>query len=85
MPETLGLATSHPPALLLVQAAQQQMELPMIVAIRMVTRPTGRTATLVNRQFRCHRSAPFLGVADSLLQTAQFTNQFLDGFLAQRR
>lgn len=85
MPETLGLATSHPPALLLVQAAQQQIELPMIVAIRMVTRPTGRTATLVNRQFRCHRSAPFLGVADSLLQTAQFTNQFLDGFLAQRR
>jgi len=69
MPETLGLATSHPPALLLVQAAQQQIELPMIVSIRMITRPTGRTTTLVNRQFRCHHSAPFLGVAGSLHQT----------------
>ena len=52
----------------------------MIVSIRMVARPTGRTATLVNRQFRCHRSASFLGVAGSLLQTVYFTNQFLDGF-----
>ena len=70
MSETLGLAASHPPALLLVQAAQQQIELPMIVSIRMVTRTTCRTTTLVNRQFRCHRSASFLGVAGSLHQNA---------------
>ncbi|MBI3363102.1 MAG: hypothetical protein HY023_18525 [Chloroflexi bacterium] len=69
MSETLGLAACHPPALLLIQAAQQQIELPMIVSIRMVTRPTGRTSTLVNRQFRCHHSASFLGVTGSLLQT----------------
>ena len=49
MSETLGLAAYYPPALLLIQAAQQQIELPMIVSIRMVTRPTGRTFTLVNR------------------------------------
>lgn len=49
MSETLGLTASHPPALLLVQAAQQQIKLPMIVSIRMVTRTTGRTFTLVNR------------------------------------
>ncbi len=69
MSETLGLAASHPPALLLVQAAQQQIELPMIVSIRMITRSTRRTTTLVNRQFRCHPSVPFLGVAGSLHQT----------------
>lgn len=49
MSETLGLTASHPSALLLIQAAQQQIELPMIVSIRMVTRTTGRTFTLVNR------------------------------------
>ena len=49
MSETLGLAARHPPALLLVQAAQQQIELPMIVSIRMIPRPTGRTTTIMNR------------------------------------
>jgi uncharacterized protein len=49
MSQTLGLAASHPTALLLIQAAQQQIELPMIVSIRMVARSTGHTSTLVNR------------------------------------
>ena len=52
VPETLGLAASHPAALLLIQAAQQQIELPMLSSISMVTRSTCRTTTLVNHQFR---------------------------------
>jgi len=40
MSQTPGLAARHPAALLLVEATQQQVELPMIVSLRLVTRPT---------------------------------------------
>ena len=73
MSKTSRLAARHPAALLLVEAAQQQIELPMIVSHRMVTRPTCHTATLMNEQFRCHRPDPFPGVAESLHQNIEFT------------
>ena len=73
MSQTPGLAARHPAALLLVQAAQQQIELPMIVSLRMLTRTTCRTATLMNEQFRCHRLPPFPGVAESVHQNVDFT------------
>jgi hypothetical protein len=60
MPQTLGLASGDPAALLFIQPAQQQIELPMIFPFRMFTRPTGRTTTFVNRRLRCHRPAPSL-------------------------
>ena len=40
MPQTPSLAARHPAALLLVETAQQQIELPMIVSLRVRTRPT---------------------------------------------
>jgi len=49
MPQTLGLAPGNPATLLLVQPTQQQIELPMIVPLRMLTRLTGLTTTFVNR------------------------------------
>ena len=58
MPQTLGLASGDPAALLFIQPAQQQIELPMIFPFRMFTSPTGRTTTFVNRCLRCHRPAP---------------------------
>ncbi len=60
MSQTPGLAARHPATLLLVEAAQQQIELPMIVSLRVLTRPTCRTITLMNHQFRCHRPPPSL-------------------------
>ena len=62
MPATARLAARDPTALLFVQSAKQHIELPMILSIRMITRPTRRTTTLVNRTFRDHNPAPFLGV-----------------------
>jgi hypothetical protein len=41
---------SHPATLLLIQPAQQQIELPMIFPFRMLTGQTVRTATIVYRQ-----------------------------------
>lgn len=73
MSATEGLSPRDPAALLFVQPAEQHIELPMIIPIHMVTQPTGRTTTLMNRQFRCHRPIPFLGVAESLHQTVEFT------------
>jgi len=61
MPEPHGLTRRHPATLLLVQPAQQQIEVPMIVPIRMLTRSTGRTPTFVNRQFRGHGPPLFDG------------------------
>jgi hypothetical protein len=66
MPQTHGLAGSHPATLLLIQPAQQDNELSMIFPSRMSTRTTGRTITLANRKLSCHCQTPFLGVDDSL-------------------
>jgi hypothetical protein len=38
--------------------------LTMILSVRMITRPTRRTTTLVNRTFRDHNAPPFLGVPE---------------------
>jgi hypothetical protein len=46
--------------------------LPMILAIRMITRLTGCTATLVNHRLRRHCPAPTLGVVDSLCLGSDF-------------
>ena len=56
------LAARDPAALPFIQSAQQQIELPMILSIRMIPRPTRRTTTRVNRVFHDHNSAPYLGV-----------------------
>ncbi len=50
MPQPLGLSCCHPAPLLLIQPAQQQIELPMIFSFRMFTRTAGRTTAIVNRQ-----------------------------------
>ena len=50
MPQTHGLTRRHPAPLLLIQPAQQQIELPMIFAVRMFTRSASRATALVNRQ-----------------------------------
>ena len=60
MPQTHGLARGDPAALLFIQPAQQQIELPMIFPFRMFTRLTGRTTTIVNRRWHRHRPAPSL-------------------------
>jgi hypothetical protein len=52
MSQTLGLAGRDPATLLFIQPTQQHIELPMIVPFPMVTRQTGRTTTIVDRQFR---------------------------------
>ncbi|MFM9961706.1 MAG: hypothetical protein ACKV2Q_10820, partial [Planctomycetaceae bacterium] len=67
MSETLGLAASHPAALLFVQAAQQQIELPMIFANCLITRLTRQTPTFVNRKFRGHRPPPSLESPEAYL------------------
>ena len=54
VPVTARLAALRLAALRLVQPAEQHLELPMILAIRMITRPTRRTTTLANRTFRDH-------------------------------
>ncbi len=79
MSQTPGLAARHPATLLLVEAAQQQVELPMIVSLPLVTRPTCRTDTLMNAQFRCHRPPPFLGVAESLHRNVELRNSSWTG------
>jgi hypothetical protein len=50
MPQPHGLSGRHPAPLLLVQPAQQQIELPMTFPIPMFTRLTVRTTTFVNRR-----------------------------------
>lgn len=73
MPQTLGLSCGHPATLLLIQPAQQQIELPMIFPFRMFTRTASRTTAIVNRPWCAHRPTPFLGVPDSLHQITDFT------------
>jgi hypothetical protein len=73
MPQTQGLTRCQPASLLLVQPAQQQIELPMILPVRMFTRSASRAAAIVNGQGCAHRPTPFLGVPDSLHQVADFT------------
>ena len=68
-----GLTRRYPAALLLVQAAEQDVELAMIFLCRMLTGPAGRTIALVNGRWCAHGPTPFLGVPDSLHQIAQFT------------
>ena len=68
-----GLTRRHPAALLLVQAAEQQVELAMILQCRMLSRPAGATIALVNPRWCSHGPTPFLGVPDSLHQIVEFT------------
>jgi hypothetical protein len=60
MPQALGLSPRNPTTLLLVQPAQEQIELPMIFASRMFTSLAVRATTLVNHQFRGHCPTPSL-------------------------
>lgn len=55
MPQPPRLPADDPAALLLVQPAQQQVQLVMIRPFRMLTRATRRAATLVNQKFFRHR------------------------------
>lgn len=64
MPAKANLAARDPAALLFVQSAEQHIEWTMILSARMITRPTRRTTTLVNRTFRDHNAPPFLGVPE---------------------
>src|SRR5207302_1750739 len=66
MPQMLRLACCHPAPLLLIQPAQQQIELPMIFLFRMFARKASRTTALMNRPWCAHCPTPFLGVPDSL-------------------
>jgi hypothetical protein len=50
MPQTHGFSRRHPATLLFVQPAQQQIELPMIVPLRVLARQTLRTPAIVYRQ-----------------------------------
>jgi len=54
MSQAFGLSRGNPTTLLLIQSAQEQIELPMIFSIRMFTGTTRSTTTLVNHQFRAH-------------------------------
>jgi len=73
MPQTYRLAARHPATLLLVQTAQQEIQLPMITLRRRISRETLRTTTLMNRLFRCHLPISFPGVAQSLQSNGDFT------------
>jgi hypothetical protein len=55
MPQPHGLAGSYPATLLLIQTAQQKIELPMIFPCRMVTHTTSCTITFSNRHLKSHR------------------------------
>lgn len=73
MPQTHRLACCHPATRLLIQPAQQQIELPMIFLSWMFARKTRCTTALVDRPWSAHRPTPFLGVQDSLHQIVDFT------------
>jgi len=49
MPQTHGLTCCHPAPLLLIQPAQQQIELPMIFLLRMFTCSASYATAIVNR------------------------------------
>jgi hypothetical protein len=59
MPQALGLSRRNPTTLLLVQPAQEQIELPMIFSFRMITGLTVDTSTLVYHP-RAHYPTPSL-------------------------
>jgi hypothetical protein len=48
VPRAHGLAARDPAALLLVRPAGQQVEMPMIVPVRVLARATGGALALVN-------------------------------------
>jgi hypothetical protein len=60
MPQAHGLTCCNPAPLLLIQPAQQQIELPMIFPFRMFTRAASRTPAIVNRPWRAHCPTPSL-------------------------
>jgi hypothetical protein len=60
IPQTLGLSSGHPATLLLIQPAQQQIELPMIFPFRMFTRAASRTTAIVNHHWYAHCPTPSL-------------------------
>ncbi len=55
LPPTHSLTCCQPAPLLLIQPAQQQLELPMIFPFRMFTRAASRATALGNRQCCAHR------------------------------
>jgi hypothetical protein len=55
MTKMLGFPSSHPATLLLIQTAQQQIQLPMIGTLMMFALLTVRTIALVNRYLCGHR------------------------------
>src|SRR5258708_1758836 len=79
MPQTLRLACCHPATLLLIQPAQQQIELPMIFPFRMFTRPTSRTTALVNRLWCAHSPTPSLKCPTVYTKSSISRNRFWTG------
>src|SRR6266700_2654440 len=79
MPQTLRLACCHPATLLLIQPAQQQIELPMIFPFRMFTRPASRTTALVNRLWCAHSPTPSLKCPTVYTKSSISRNRFWTG------
>ena len=66
IPQPHGLAGSHPTTLLLVQPTDQQIEFPVCLPFRMITRLASSAAALMNLSLTSHGPTPFLGVGVSL-------------------
>jgi hypothetical protein len=60
MPAPPGFASSNPASLLFVQTAENQIEVAMVLLLRMIASLTCRTRALPNRTFRCHYRSPSL-------------------------
>jgi hypothetical protein len=54
MPTSSGLASGDPASFLFVQAAENQIEVPMVLFLQMIASLTCRTCALPNRAFLCH-------------------------------
>jgi hypothetical protein len=60
VPSPLGFAPGDPTSLLLIQTAEYQIEIPMVLRLGMIACLTSRTRTLPNRKFRFHHWPPSL-------------------------
>jgi hypothetical protein len=60
MPTSSGLASRNPTSLLFVQTAENQIEVAMVLLLRMIASLTCRTRTPPNWAFRSHHRPPSL-------------------------
>jgi hypothetical protein len=60
MPTPLRFASGDPTSLLFIQAAENQIEIPMVLSFWMIASPTCRTSAFVNRTFLRHHRPPSL-------------------------